>query len=77
MGGLGVFDMHNDVGRGAWRGRPDPADQIHDSASGAAPAERGLPGTARSRPVQAVKRTGVVARNVRAQVVLRLVTAVG
>ncbi len=43
----------------------------------AASAERGLPGPARSRLVQAVKPTGVVARYDRVRIVLRLVTAAG
>lgn len=47
------------------------------AASGAASAERGLPGVACSQPVQVVKRTEVVARNDSMQIVLRLVTAGG
>ena len=34
MGGLGVFNVDNDVGRGAWKGCPDPANQIHDRRFG-------------------------------------------
>jgi hypothetical protein len=77
MGGLGVFNVHNDVGRDAWPGRPDPLTRYVTAASGAASAERGLPSSARSRLVQAVKRTGVVPRNHRVQIVLRLVTVAG
>ena len=77
MGGLGVFNVDNDVGRGAWKGCPTPLIRYMTAASGTAPAERGLPGAARSRPVQVVRRTGVVARNDRMRIVLRLVTAAG
>lgn len=56
---------------------PNPLITHMTAASGAAPAERGLPGVACSRPVQVVKRTEVVARNDRMQIVLRLVTAGG